>query len=181
MLLHKGLHPLLRPAVDAFLQGNSLLLAVILDQLVGPKTLMTLPAIHERIGEAAQMAACYPGLRIHQNSAVHAHIIRILLYEFLPPGLFHIVFQLHTQIAVIPGVCQAPIDLRAGIHEPSGLCQRYDLFHCLFHNISSSHSAAAAAHLLLHLIRMYTVPSAPRASTLPSAFRTAPWLTCVTR
>ena len=39
-----------------------------------------------------------------ENGAVHTHIVGILLHKLLPPGLLYIVFQLHTQIAVIPGV-----------------------------------------------------------------------------
>ena len=134
MLLNESGHLFLAPGVHAFLQHNAFLRAVILDQLVGAESLMTFPAVHQRVGKTAQMTGCHPGLGIHQDGAVHAHVVGILLDELFPPGSLYIILQLHTQISVIPGVGQAAVNLRPRVHKPSGFCQRYNFLHRLFHN-----------------------------------------------
>ena len=44
-------------------------------------------AVHQRIGEAAQVSGGHPGLGIHQNGGVQSDVVGILLNELLPPGL----------------------------------------------------------------------------------------------
>ena len=80
---------------------------------------MTLFAVHQRIGETSQMSGCYPRLRIHQDRAVYTHIIFIVLYKLLPPGLLDVILQLYTERAVIPGIGQSPVNLGSGEHKPA--------------------------------------------------------------
>ena len=82
-----------------------------LDQIVRTVAGLASAAIHQRIGEPAQMAGGHPGLGVHQNGAVQTNIIFILLNELLAPSLFDILFQLHAQGAVVPGVGQAAVNL----------------------------------------------------------------------
>ena len=126
-------HLLLAPAVHAAFQRDVIRLAVVFDQFVRAETLMTLLTVHQRIGESSQMAGRHPGLRVHQNRAVHAHIVGRLLDKFLPPGFFYVIFQLHTQISIIPGIGKASVNLGTGIYKSSGLGQSHNLFHRLFH------------------------------------------------
>ena len=93
MLLDEILHLFLAPCVYTAFDGNAVLLAEILDQFVCTETLVAFLTIHQRIGETAQMSAGYPGLGVHQDRTVHTYIVRALLYKFLPPCLFHIIFQ----------------------------------------------------------------------------------------
>ena len=78
------------------------------------------------------MTGGHPGLGVHQNGGVHAHVIGAFLYELLPPGLFHVVFEFHTQGAVVPGVGETAVDLASGENESSVLAQGNDLVHCGF-------------------------------------------------
>ena len=78
------------------------------------------------------MTRGHPGLRIHQNSRIQPHIIGVLLHEFLPPCFFDIVLQLDTQRAVVPGISQAAVNLRARIYEPAVFAQVHNFFHRLF-------------------------------------------------
>ena len=124
--------------------GNIDLLAVLkrvfLDQLVRAESFVAGLAIHERVVEAAHMAGGHPGLGGHEDGAVDADIVAALGHEFAPPRLFDIVFEFHAERAIVPGVGQAAIDLRAGEDKSPSLAQSDDLFHGLFtvFHVSSS-------------------------------------------
>ena len=47
------------------LQRDVVFRSIIFDDLVGPESLMALSAVHQRIGEPAEMSRSHPGLRIH--------------------------------------------------------------------------------------------------------------------
>ena len=83
---------------------------IVLNELIGPVAHFTGLAVDERIVEGGHVARRHPDLRIHENGRVLPHIIGTLLDELFPPGLFYIVFQFHTQGAVIPGVGQSAVD-----------------------------------------------------------------------
>ena len=106
---------------------------VVLDQLVGTESLAAGFAVHERIGKACKVSAGHPCLGVHQDRAVNAYVLRALLYKFLPPGLLDVVLEFDAQIAVVPSVGQSAVDLGTGVDESSGITQRHDLIHCLFH------------------------------------------------
>ena len=132
VLLNEILHLLLGERVDGLGQLHFFLLAPVLDELVGPEALLALPAVHQRIGEAGQMAAGHPGLGVHEDGGILPHVVGILLDKLLPPGPFHVIFQLHAQGAVVPGVGQATVDLGAGEDEAPIFAQGHDLVHGLF-------------------------------------------------
>ena len=129
LLYHEFLHLFLGPSIYGALQRNTVFLAEILDNLISTETLLTLLTIHKRVGEACQVTGGNPGLRIHQNGTVDTDIILGLLYEFLPPGLFNVVFQLYTQVSVIPCIGKTAINLRTRIHKSSGFCQGNNRVH----------------------------------------------------
>ena len=103
---------------------------VILNQLVGAMPAFTVPAIHQRIGKPAHMTGGDPYFPVHQDGAVQPDIGGAFLDELLPPGALNVVFQLHSQWAVIPGVGQAAVDIRAGIDKAAALAERND-FRCV--------------------------------------------------
>ena len=127
-------HFFLGPCVYTALDGNTVLRHIVLDQFVCTETLLAGLTVHQRIRETAQMSGSYPGLGVHEDCAVHTYIVWALLHEFLPPCFLYVVFQLYAKVAVIPGVCQAAVNLRARINESSGFCQRHNFLHCLFHH-----------------------------------------------
>ena len=131
MLLHKVLHLLLGEGVDGLGQFKAGLGAPVLDDLVGPEALVALPAVHQGVGKARQVAGGHPGLGIHQDGGVQAHVVGVLLDEFLPPGPLDVVLQLHAQGAVVPGVGQAAVDLAAGEDKAPALAEIDDLVHGL--------------------------------------------------
>ena len=132
VLLNEILHLLLGERVDGLGQLHFFLLAPVLDELVGPEALLALPAVHQRIGEAGQMAAGHPGLGVHEDGGILPHVVGILLDKLLPPGPFHVIFQLHAQRTVVPGVGQAAVNLGAGEDEAPIFAQGHDLVHGLF-------------------------------------------------
>ena len=130
-------HLLLAPGVHASFQRNVVLSAVVFDHFVRAESFVAFTAVHQRIGEASQMAGRHPCLGVHEDRTVYAYVIGGFLHEFLPPDFFDIVFQLHAKIAVIPGIGQAPVDLAAGVDKASRFGKVDDLIHCFFHVFSS--------------------------------------------
>ena len=84
-------HLLIAPAA-----GIDLALSSGLDELIGTMPCLALLAIHQRIAEAADMSAGHPDLRIHQDRALNADIMRILLDEAFPPRFFYIILEFHA-------------------------------------------------------------------------------------
>ena len=148
VLIHEVGHLILGEGVDGLGQLKAVLRAPVLNELVGAEALVALLAVHQRIGEAAQMAGGHPGLGVHQDGGVQTHIVGVLLHELLPPRLLDVVLQLHTQGAVVPGVGEAAVDLAAGEDEATALAQGNELVHGLFsvvHNKTSFLPRLAAA------------------------------------
>ena len=137
VLFDEVFHLLVGPAVDAAAEVDAVLSREILDQLVRAEALMALLAVHQRVREASEMAGGNPCLRIHENRAVDADVVRALLDEFLPPRLLDVVLQLNTEIAIVPRIRKAAVDLGTRIYKSSGFCERYDLVHRLFHDFNS--------------------------------------------
>ena len=104
-------------------------LRVVLDQLVGPEARLARAAVHQRIVEAAHVAARHPDLAVHQDRRVQTHVVFVLLHKLLPPGALDVVLELHAQRAVIPAVGQAAVDLAARIDEAAPLAQGHQLVH----------------------------------------------------
>ena len=132
MLLDEILHLALGEGVDRLFELIAADGTPVLDHLVGTEALVALAAVHQRVGEAAQMAGGDPGLRVHQDRGVEADVVAVLLNELLPPGALDVVFQLHAQRAVVPGVGEAAVDLGAGEDEAAVFAQRDDLVHGFF-------------------------------------------------
>ena len=132
VLLNEVLHLGLREGVHWLGQFKAVLGAPVLDELIGAEALVALPAVHQRIGEAAEVAAGHPGLGVHEDGGVQTHVVGVLLDELLPPGVLDVLLQLRAQRAVVPGVGQAAVDLAAGEHKAPVLAQGNDFVHGLF-------------------------------------------------
>ena len=140
VLLHEVLHFSVGVCVNGLGELEAGLCAPVLNDLVRAETLVALAAVHQRIGEAAEMAGCDPGLGVHENGGVQAYIVGILLNELLPPGLFNIIFQLHAKGAVVPGVGEAAVNFAASKDKAAVFAQGNDFFHSffgVFHFVSS--------------------------------------------
>ena len=132
VLLNKVLHLALGEGVDGLTQLEAVLRAPVLNELIRAEALVALAAVHQRIGEAAEMAARHPGLRVHQDRGVKADVVGILLHELLPPGVLDVLLELGAEGAVVPGVGKAAVDLAAGEDKAAVFAQRDDLVHRLF-------------------------------------------------
>ena len=81
-----------------------------------------------------------------RDGGVHAHVGGGLLDKLFPPGLFHVIFKLHAQRAVIPGVGQAAVDLAAGEDKPPGFAQADDGIHGFFSSFHKMVRLSAFSH-----------------------------------
>ena len=132
VLFDKVLHLLLGEGVDGLGELEAGFGAPVLDDLVGAEALVALAAVHQRVGEAAEVTACHPGLRVHQDRGVKADVVGVLLHELLPPGVLDVLFELGAEGTVVPGVGKAAVDLAAGEDKAAVFAQRDDLVHRLF-------------------------------------------------
>ena len=151
MLLNKVLHLALGKGVDGLGELEARLAAPVLDELVRPEALVALTAVHQGVGKAAQMAGGDPGLGVHEDGRVKAHVVGVLLHEFLPPGFFHVVLQLNAQGTVVPGVGQPSVDLGTGEDKAAVFAQGYDSVHgffCVFHFFPFLRLAAAEIYFV---------------------------------
>ena len=110
VILDEVHHLLLGPCIYASFDRNVMLSAEILDQLVCTETLVAFLTVHQRIGESAKMAGCYPCLRIHQDCTVYTDIVRGFLNKFLPPCALYVVLEFNAKVTVVPGICKTSIN-----------------------------------------------------------------------
>ena len=102
------------------------------DQLVGAVAALAGAAVQKRVREAGHMAGGDPGLGVHQDGGIQAHVVGAFLHELFQPGFLDVVFELDAQGAVVPAVGQAAVDLAAGVDEPAVFAQVDDHVQCLF-------------------------------------------------
>lgn len=133
MFFNKIHHLFLGPAVNGAVQLNIIFFCKIFDDFIRTETLMTFLTVHKRIRKASEMAAGHPCLGIHQNSTVNTYVIGIGGDKFLPPCFLYVILKFHTQIAIIPGICQTSVNFRPGVYKASRFGQGHNFFHSLFH------------------------------------------------
>ena len=137
IIVYEFLHFFICPAVYNHF-GHIMGCHVVFNQLIGAETLLTFLTVHQRVGEAANVTGCHPCLGVHQDCTVNADILGVFLNKFLPPCFFHVVFQLYTQRAIIPCVCQTAVNFGTGVNKASVFCQCYDFFHRFYCHLNSS-------------------------------------------
>ena len=126
MLCNKGIHLIKAHGVHIDL------MMLLTDQLIGAVAGLAGAAVQQRVREAGHMAGGHPGLRVHNDCGIQAHIIGALLHKLFQPCLFDVVFELNAQGAVVPAVCKAAVDLRAGEHIAPVLAETNDHIKGLF-------------------------------------------------
>ena len=97
--------------------------------IVGPKAVLALLAIHERIGEPGQMPRCLPDLGMHQDRGVEALDVVAFMHHRPPPALLDVLLELDAERSVIPHGAKAAIDLGGLKYEAAPFCQRHELLH----------------------------------------------------
>ena len=131
VLLDVLLHTLIGPAVGMDI-GKTVRFRIILDELVRAESGLTCTAIHERVIEIADMAACDPNFGVHQNCAVHAHVVGAFLYKLAPPGVLNVVKKLYAERAVVPAVGETAVYFRTCKNVAPVFAQGYNFIHRKF-------------------------------------------------
>ena len=113
-----------RPAVAGFRAAGE-----VLNQLVCTVARLARLAVHQRVVEAADVTRRHPHFAVHQNCAVKPHIVLAFLHKFLPPRLFHVVLEFHTERAVVPCICQTAVQFASGKNQTAVFAQRNQFVH----------------------------------------------------
>ena len=97
--------------------------------VVGPEAVLALLAVHQRIGEAGDVAGRLPDPRMHQDRGIEPLDVVAGMDHRPPPAVLDVLLELDAQRAVIPHGAEAPVDLGRLEHEAPPLGQRHELFH----------------------------------------------------
>ena len=124
---------LVGPARDALL--DALALHIIFDEIVRAVTGFAALAVHKGIAESAEVTACDPDVGVHQNSAVETRVERVFLDKLFPPRALDVVFELNSERAVVPGVCESAVYFAARKYETSVFAEGDKFVHCQFCHI----------------------------------------------
>ena len=107
------------------------------DQLIGTVACLAGTAVQQGVREAGNVAGGHPGLGVHNDGGIQAHIVGALLDKLLQPCFLDVVLELNAQGTVVPAVGKTAIDLRTGEHVTTVLAEIDDhikglfaLFHC---------------------------------------------------
>ena len=124
-------------------------------QVVGAVALPARPAVHQRVGEARQMARGLPHARVLQDRRVDRHDVVALGDHRAPPLVLDVRLEQHAVVAEVVRRADAAVDLRGGKHEAAPLAQRDDLLHrhdvvwgwdiCVAHALVPARASQSAA------------------------------------
>ena len=123
-----------------------MLLNVVFDEVIRAVARLASLAVHEGIGEAAEVPRSLPRAGVHEDCAVYARVVGVFLHEFFPPRLFDVVFELYAQRTVVPRVREPAVNFTAREDKPAVFTKGNELFHrhrSFFCHDTFSFSAAA--------------------------------------
>ena len=98
-------------------------------EVVGAEAQLAGAAVDQRVGEAGQVAARLPRLRVLDDRRVERHDVVALLQHRPPPLALDVVLEQHAVVAVVVARADPAVDLAALEDEPAPLAQRDDLVH----------------------------------------------------
>ena len=94
-----------------------------------PAALAVAEALHERVGEAGEVAGGLPRARVLDDRRVQRDDVVALLDHRLPPLGHDVVLEQHAVVPVVVRVGDPAVDLGGGEDEAAPLAQRHDLVH----------------------------------------------------
>ncbi len=100
-----------------------------LGEMVGAEALLAGAAVHERVGEAGEMARCLPDPRVLEDRGVDRDDVVALLEHRPPPLALHVALQQHAVVAEVVGRADPAVDLGGGEDEAAALAEGDDLLH----------------------------------------------------
>jgi hypothetical protein len=86
-------------------------------------------AVQEWVRETINMARGFPNQRRGDDRCVESHDIAPLVDILLPPIPFEIIFELHSEMAIVKETRYGVVDLRGGINEAPSLTKTYNIVH----------------------------------------------------
>src|SRR5438876_756551 len=96
-------------------------------EVVGTETLLAVPAVDERIGEAREMPGGFPHGGMHDEGGVDPDDVVATGHDRAPPRVLDVALQLDAERPVVEARTEAPVYLTAGKDEPPPLAEVQDL------------------------------------------------------
>ena len=85
---------------------------------------MAVLALNKRIGEGLDVPGCNPHLAGQDYRGVQADNVCAAANHVVPPLTFDVLFEFHTQRAVVPGGASTAVNLTAGENKAATLSKR---------------------------------------------------------
>lgn len=101
---------------------------VLLQELVGPKSLVANLALGKRINKGRQVTARLPDLWSQNDGRIKTYDVFARAHHRVPPLLLDVFFQLNAQGAVVPSRASAPVNLTRRVNKSSSLTEVYEGF-----------------------------------------------------
>ena len=97
--------------------------------VIGAETRLAFAAVDERIGEALDVAGCFPDPGMHEDRTVDSHHVLPALHDVAPPSVLDVALELDAERTVVPAARQPAVDLARLRREPTPFGEVHDLFH----------------------------------------------------
>ena len=105
---------------------------LVLDEDVGAVAFLGILVVDERIVEGIDVSGSLPDGGVHEDGRVDAHDVLVQQRHGLPPILFDIVFQLHTELTVVVNGAETVVDFTGREHKTVLFAVRYDFLENVF-------------------------------------------------
>ena len=105
---------------------------LVLDEDVGAVAFLGILVVDERIVEGIDVSGSLPDGGVHEDGGVDAHDVLVQQRHGLPPILFDIVFQLHTELTVVVNGAETVVDFTGREHKTVLFAVRYDFLENVF-------------------------------------------------
>ena len=103
---------------------NALLISQFFNELIFARALVAVQALNEGVGEGLNVSGSNPHLAGQNHRGVQANNVCAAANHVVPPLTFDVLFEFHSQRAVVPGRASTAVNFTAGENKAATLSKR---------------------------------------------------------